>query len=119
MKNIEGYIFKSNAVNKNGHIYAKDCKISFPEKVPITLGFDFNKPGKVIGNGSIVQKEDGLYINGKIYKHFVEDYWTHMGLYATNVKKDKDDNIIEMTIRDVALLPEYEASMPECKIVRK
>ena len=71
MEKIEGYIFKPNTLNRNGHVYAKDCNITYPEKVPITLGFDFYKPGKVVGNAKIIEKEDGLYIDGEIYKHFV------------------------------------------------
>lgn len=120
MRKIEGYIFKPDILNINGHVYAKDCKISYPEKVPITLGFDYNKPGKIIGNGKITEKEDGIYIEGEIIDSiFNNESLTHMGLYATNVNKDENGVVKEMTIRSVALLPEYEASMPECKIERK
>lgn len=118
MKKIEGYIFKTGSTNKNGHVYSKECKINFAEKIPIALGFDFGIPGKIVGNGSIVQKEDELYIEGEIIDSvFENDFITHMGLYATNVKM-KDDVITEMNIRAVALLQEYEAAMPECIIIR-
>ena len=43
-----------------GCMFPKDCKISFPEVVPITWEFAFNDPGKVIGNAYISKDEKGL-----------------------------------------------------------
>lgn len=119
MKEIEGYILKTGSISENGHMYSKDCEINFPENIPIVLGLDFNKPGEIVGNAKVIKKDDGVYIEGNIIDSvFENDSLTHMGLYATNV--EKEDNIVtKMNIQDVAVLPEHEAAMPECKIIKK
>lgn len=120
MKEIEGYILKLDTLNINGHVYVKDCKISFPEKVPITLGFKPHRLENVVGYGKLIQKEDGIYVEGEITDAiFNNELITHMGLYATNVKQDENKVIKNMTIRCIGLLSENEASMPEYKIERK
>ena len=122
MQKIEGYIFKQDTLkrNRNGHVYAKDCKISYSEEVPITLGFEPDRRELIVGEGKLIKKEDGIYIEGEITDYaFSNELITHMGLYATNVNKDENGVVKKMTIREVALLPEIEASMPECKIERK
>ena len=120
MQKIEGYILKPDTFNRNGYAYAKDCKISYPEKVPITLGFEPDRREQIVGEGKLIEKEDGVYIEGEITDTiFNNELLTHMGLYATNVNKDENGVVKEMTIREVGLLTEIQASMPECKIERK
>ena len=54
-----------------GYMFPKDCKISFPEVVPITWESSFNDPGKVIGNAYISKDEKGLICDAIITKfHF-------------------------------------------------
>lgn len=122
MKEIEGIILKLGTEDKNGHIFGKDCVINYPEKIPITIGYNFDKPDWVVGNAEIIRNDDTLFIKGKIIDGSDDIYgiqiYTHLGFYANNVKT-KDNNVISMFIRSVALLPEKEAALDYCKIIKK
>lgn len=66
MKEIEGIILKLGTEDLNGYVFPKDCKIDYPDKIPITLGYEFNKPGRVVGNAKIIRNDDTLTIQGEI-----------------------------------------------------
>lgn len=123
MKEIEGIILKLGTEDLNGYVFPKDCKIDYPDKIPITLGYEFNKPGRVVGNAQIIRNDDTLTIQGEIMDDTIdtlveEEIYTHLGFFANKVKK-KDNNVTEMSIRSVALLTENEGALPYCKIIRK
>ena len=122
MKEIEGIILKLGTEDKNGHIFGKDCIVNYPEKIPITIGYNFDKPDWVVGNAEIIRNDDTLSIKGEIIDNYLNNYeaqiYTHLGFYANNVKT-KDNNVISMFIRSVALLTEKEAALDYCKIMEK
>lgn len=122
MEEIEGTILKLGTEDRNGRIFGKDCIINYPEKIPITIGYNFDKPDWVVGNAEIIRDNDTLSIKGEIINGSDNIYgiqiYTHLGFYANNVKT-KDNNVISMFIRSVALLSEKEAALDYCKIIKK
>ena len=63
---LEGRILLFDAVNKSGDVFAKDCKIDIPEKVPLTI--DFN-PHKVIGFANVTRDDKGLFAKAKTFSN--------------------------------------------------
>lgn len=123
MKEIEGIILKLGTKDLNGYIFPKDCIINYPEKVPLTLGYNFSNPEHVVGNAEIIRNDDTLSIQGKIMDNTIDaliekEIYTHLSFFANKVKK-KDNNVTEMFIRSVALLTENEGALPYCKIIWK
>ena len=123
MKEIEGIILKLGTEDLNGHVFSKDCKIDYPDKIPITIGYNFDKPGCVVSNAKVIRNDDALSIQGEIMDNTIDtliekEIYTHLGFYANNVNT-KDNNVISMFIRSVALLTEKEAALPYCKIIKK
>lgn len=123
MIEIEGIILKLGTEDLNGKIFSKDCKVDYPDKIPITIGYNFGIVENIVGNAKIIRYDDTLTIQGKIMNNTIdtlieEKIYTHLGLFANNIKK-KDNNVTEMSIRSVALLTENESALPYCKIVKK
>ena len=123
MKEIEGIILKLGTEDLNGYVFSKDCKIDYPDKIPITLGYDFSNPENVVGNAEIIRNDDTLSIQGEIIDNTIDtltenEIYTHLGFFANKIKK-KDNNVTEMSIRSVALLTENESALPYCKIIKK
>lgn len=117
---ITGTILKFDVKDANDKIFPKECKITYPDKIPITKSFCFNKPNNVVGNASIIKKDNELIIEGEICDHVLdrEPYFTHMGFFANNVEIDNDNKVTKMDIRAVALLSKCDCAMPGCKIKR-
>ena len=123
MKEIEGIILKLGTEDLNGHVFSKDCKIDYPDKIPITIGYNFDKPGCVVGNAKVIRNDDTISIQGKIMDNTIDtpiekEIYTNLGFFANKVNK-KDNNVTEMSIQSVALLTENESALPYCKIVKK
>ena len=68
---LEGRILLFDTVNGSRDIFAKDCKIDIPEKVPLTWNFDHEK---VIGFAKVIKDDKGLVARAKIMpnEHFSE-----------------------------------------------
>ena len=123
MKEIEGIILKLGTEDLNGHAFSKDCKVEYPDKIPITIGYNFDKPGNVVGNAKVIRNDDALSIQGEIMDNTIDtliekEIYTNLGFYANKVK-EKDNNVTEMFIQSVALLTEKESALPYCKVIKK
>lgn len=123
MEEIEGIILKLGIEDLNGYIFSKDCKIDYPDKIPIIIGWNFNSHGNVVGHAKIIRNDDTLSIQGKIIDNTINDLiekeiYTHLGFFANKVII-KDNNVTEMFICSVALLTENEGALPYCKIIKK
>ena len=65
MIKIKGKFLSFEKLNGDGSIIFKDCKINYPEKVPIV--WDFNTTAQnVLGNAKIIKEENGLYFDGEL-----------------------------------------------------
>lgn len=63
---LEGRILLFDAVNNSGDVFAKDCKIYIPEKVPLTI--DFN-PHQVIGFANVTRDDKGLFAKAETFSN--------------------------------------------------
>lgn len=54
---FEGQVLKFGTVDKCNRKFAPDCKITFPEKIPVAYNFDMDE---IIGHADISKVEDGL-----------------------------------------------------------
>lgn len=54
---FEGQVLKFGNVDKCNRKFAPDCKITFPEKIPVAYNFDMDE---IIGHADISKVEDGL-----------------------------------------------------------
>lgn len=61
---FEGQVLKFGNVDKCNRKFAPDCKITFPEKIPVAYNFDMDE---IIGHADISKVEDGL--KGVVLKH--------------------------------------------------
>ena len=123
MKEIEGIILKLGTKDLNGYVFSKDCKIDYPDKIPIVLKYFNSSPKNVVGNAKVIRKNDFLFVQGEITDNTIdgfieEEIYTHLGFFANKVKK-KGNNVTEMSIRSVALLTENESALSYCKIIKK
>lgn len=111
---LEGRILLFDAVNKNGDVFAKDCKIDIPEAVPLT--FNFN-PHKVIGFANVTRDDKGLFAKSETFSNEfigVEDLRSIFengkigaGGFYNLIKTHNDGSIIvvdEAKLWEVALL---------------
>lgn len=55
---LEGRVLLFDKVNVTGNKFSKDCKVTIPEKVPLTLEFIPDAP---IGHASVIKDNLGIY----------------------------------------------------------
>ena len=55
---FEGQVLKFGNVDKCNRKFAPDCKITFPEKIPVAYNFDMDE---IIGHADISKVEDVRY----------------------------------------------------------
>lgn len=63
---FEGQVLKFGNVDKCNRKFAPDCKITFPEKIPVAYNFDMDE---IIGHADISKVEDGLKGRGIIVRY--------------------------------------------------
>lgn len=61
---LEGRVLLFDEVNKTNDKFFKDCKITIPEKVPLTLEFEHEK---IIGYVSIIKDDLGIYAKAETF----------------------------------------------------
>ena len=61
--NMIGRLLIFDKPDKLDRLFPKDCKISFPEKVPVTYQFQMNDPAMLLGSADISRDERGLICN--------------------------------------------------------
>ena len=66
MIKLEGRVLLFNVVNQPADKFSKDCKLTIPEKVPLTWGFEHNKP---IGFALPFKDSDGIYATAETFSY--------------------------------------------------
>lgn len=111
---LEGRILLFDTVSKNRDIFPKDCKITIPEKLPLTWQFHHQE---VIGICEVIKDDLGLIAKAETtpnthakeedLKSIFEDGKFGVGGYYNKVKKHDDGSFIiidEATLRSVSLV---------------
>lgn len=104
---MSGRVLLFDKVSKNGVLFPKDCKISFPEKVPVTWEFRMYDPSEVLGIASVSKDEKGLncvveltnFDPDLLHKDFHDEL--PIGGFYTRVKRHMENGI---TVVDEASL---------------
>lgn len=118
MSTYEGRLLNLGTVDKCGRKFAEDCKITFPDKVPIT--FDFHSgPENVLGSADISHDENGL--NCKVAMTHVDfnDSEYFVGGYFNRVKihKEGDITVIDScNLGSMSIVPDVDHCSDENKI---
>lgn len=93
MITMEGRLLNLGTVNSNGVMFAKDCKISHPKKVPVTWNFRRN-PDSVIGNAEIFDDQSGLSCKVNLTNESLTDDEYFVGGYYEKVVKYQEGDIL-------------------------
>lgn len=103
---FEGRLLKLGTTNVCQRKFSKDCKISFPNKVPITINFSCD-PYEVIGHGNIIKDDKGLKVSAEIFRLDFNDPEYYVGGFYTNVKSHFESGIRiieECTLRSMSIV---------------
>lgn len=92
MIKMEGRLLNLGTTDICERMFSKDCKISFPNKVPITINFS-NNPGNVIGHGEVTKDDKGLKVLGTFIRDDFNDPEYNVGGFYTNVKSHDESGI--------------------------
>lgn len=92
MVKMEGRLLNLGTTDICGRMFSKDCKISFPNKVPITINFN-NDPDKVVGYGGITKDDEGLKVLATLIRDDFNDSEYNVGGFYTNVKSHDESAI--------------------------
>lgn len=107
MVQIKGKLLSFDKVNVNGSVFSKDCKISYPGKVPIIWEFEPTIQN-VLGNAKII-KEDGLYFDGELVNRdiikVIQEDSANLGVggYYTDVKRNANGDITNANLRYISI----------------
>ena len=113
MIKLEGRVLLFDEININHDKFSKDCKINFPEKVPLTWNFEHNNS---IGYAVPVKDDKGIYATAEIFR---DDYISvkdirgifangkiGVGGYYNRVKKHQEEELVvidEATLLEIGL----------------
>ena len=64
---MQGRLLTFDKVDKCNILVPKDCKITYPEMLPILFNFDRSDVSKVLGNASVTRDDSGLICDAIIY----------------------------------------------------
>lgn len=106
---IKGRILSFDTINQNRDIFLKDCRITIPEKVPLTWLF---QQSNVLGFAEITRDDNGLVADAETFQDDIRELFTDgrmgAGGYYRNVKWYKEGNL---TVIDEARLCEVALTL--------
>ena len=98
---LQGRILLFDKVNLNRDIFPKDCKLTIPEKVPLTWDFNRTRP---IGIAEVTVDDEGLIATAETFsneelgvkdiREVLTDEKIGAGGYYTGVKKHEENGVI-------------------------
>lgn len=93
MIKMEGRLLNLGTVDSCGRKFAEDCKITFPNKVPVCWNFNQSDPRFVIGDANVFRDDKGLACKVNLTTDLLTEDEYYVGGYYTNVKKHNDKSI--------------------------
>lgn len=98
---LQGRILSFEKVNLNRDIFYKDCKLTIPEKVPLTWDFNLYKP---IGIAEVTVDNEGLIATAETFSNeelgvtdirgILTDDQIGAGGHYTGVKRHEENGVI-------------------------
>ena len=106
---MTGKIMEIGKVNARKRMFAEECEITHPDKIPVILGFSFNDPQNVIGNCEVVRTKDGLTAKATVYNSdILYADKVYVGGYYNKVEMKEVDGITivnKASLRALAVIP--------------
>ncbi len=93
MITMEGRLLNLGTVDSCDRKFAEDCKITFPNKVPVYWNFNQSDPRFVIGNADIFRDDKGLTCRVYLTTELLTEDEYYVGGFYTNVKKHTEKSI--------------------------
>lgn len=118
MNTYEGCLLRLGTVDKCGRKFAEDCKITFPEKVPVTYNFQ-SGICNVLGSADISRDEAGLNCKVTMHHEAVNDPEYFVGGYYYAVQKHKEGDITVINsckLVSMSIIPDVNHCSDENKI---
>lgn len=100
-------------------VFPKDCKITFADKIPVTLNFS-NKPEDVLGSGSVVRTSDGLSCDIRLHDYIEDELY--IGGYYNKISRHVENGVTVITAANlcgISIIPEHQSADRELKIYLK
>jgi len=118
MNTYEGCLLRLGTIDKCGRKFAEDCKITFPEKVPVTYNFQ-SGVDKVLGFAEISKDDNGLKCKVTMEHNNFTGPEYYIGGYYNGIKKHIESgiNVIdECRLVSMSIVPDSECCDEEMKI---
>lgn len=109
MIKMAGRLLNLGTVDSCGRKFAEDCKITFPNKVPVYWNFNQNDPCSVIGDADIFRDDKGLTCKVNLTTDLLTEDEYYVGGYYTNVKNHNEKSICIIdacTLWSMSIVPE-------------
>ncbi len=100
-------------------VFHRDCKITFPDKIPVTLDFS-NKLEYVLGHASVIKKSDCIVCNVELRNYIADELY--IGGFYGNVKTHIEDGmsiIDEAKLLVISIISEEQSADRSLKVVLK
>lgn len=118
MIKLKGRLLNLDSVDVCNRKFAKDCRISFPDKIPVL--YDFQRHASPIGNAEIFKDDHGLDCEVTLYdKNLIDE--CYVGGYYTNVKTHTEGSmrvIDSCKLVSMSIVPDEEVADKNLKIRR-
>lgn len=114
----EGRLLNLGTIDKCNRKFAENCKIAFPEKVPVTYNFQ-SGVDKVLGNAEIFEDYIGLNCRVSLnHQDFTADEY-YIGGYYRDIEKHNDGNITVIDscrLMSISIVPDHYCCDKNLKI---
>ena len=101
MIKLEGRLLNLDSVDICGRKWAKDCKISFPDKVPVLDNFNYDRPP--LGSAEIIKDDCGLSCKVTLPDEFrIQDEYYVGGCYwISESHMEASTEVIDPTVHGI------------------
>ncbi len=122
-----GTLCELGVIDKFDLLFEKDCKITYPEVMPIILNFDFNNVKSVVGRAIVRRDDDSIKVDC-IFNHSIpDDYLSddgriYVGGYYDRAISEVDlHGILHIThanLNSVGIIPKWNSSNTNCYVTK-
>lgn len=119
MIKLKGQLLIFDRVDKCGRKFAKDCKISFPDKAIVLDDFQWDIPA--LGIADISEDDQGLNCKVMLYDTFDMRDEYHVGGFYSNVESHVEGLITVIDscrLLSMSIVPDHEVADEKLKIRR-
>lgn len=114
----EGRLLNLGTVDRCARKFSEDCKIKFPNKVPVTYNFQ-SGVDNVLGFAEISQDDDGLNCRVTMTNDDFKASEYYVGGYYKDVKRDVNESVTVITsgkLTSMSIVPDCDCCDENMKI---